>query len=120
MPVNEKYRNAFRLCAVITTISAFVSASFSVAALFGSDAHNTYTLYAASRSVALPLVVIAVLWLRSRAGLATMAFTMALVQTFDVIVGILARDAGKTYGPLVLALAGFASVASMLRHAENK
>ena len=48
---------AFWICAAVTAISAVVSASFSVAALLAPDQPDVNAMYAASRSISLPLVV---------------------------------------------------------------
>jgi hypothetical protein len=119
MPSNEKTPRAFWICATITAISATVSASFSVAGLLGAGVHDRFALYAASRSIAILLVVLIFLGFRSRAGIAAMALTMSLVQLFDAVIGVLSHDASKTYGPLFLALIGFVSVAFLLRGSER-
>lgn len=119
MAVSERRTRAFWVCAVVTAVSAMVSAAFSVAGLFGSSPHDPYALYAASRSIALPLVVLACLWFRSRSGMVAMAFTMGLVQLFDAVIGLLSHEASKTYGPLVLAIAAFVSAAYLLRSTSN-
>jgi hypothetical protein len=119
MPSNERTPRAFWICAAITAISAIVSASFSVAGLIGAGIHNSFALYAASRSIAIPLAVLIFLVLRSRGGIAAMALTMSLVQLFDAVIGVLSHDASKTYGPLFLALIGFASVAFLLRSSDR-
>jgi hypothetical protein len=112
---NDKTPRAFWICATVTAISAIVSASFSVAGLLGAGIHDTFALYAASRSIAIPLVVLIFMGFRSRGGMVAMALTMSLVQLFDAVIGVLSHDAGKTYGPLFLALIGFVSVAFLLR-----
>jgi len=119
MPSNEKTPRAFWICATITAISATVSASFSVAGLLGAGIHDQFAQYAASRSIAILLVVLIFLGFRSRIGIAAMALTMSLVQLFDAVIGVLAHDASKTYGPLFLALIGFVSVAFLLRSSEH-
>ena len=116
---NEKTTRAFWICATITTISATVSASFSVAGLLGAGIHDPFAPYAASRSIAIPLVVLIFLGLRSRGGIAAMALTMSLIQSFDAVIGIILHDASKTYGPLFLALIGFVSVAFLLRSSKR-
>jgi hypothetical protein len=116
---SEKRSSAFWICAIITLVSAVVSASFSVAGLLGDGRSDVYAMYAASRSVALPLAVLVCIWFRSRAGIAAMALTMGLVQLFDGVIGVLAHDASKTYGPLVLAVATFVSLAYLLRTADG-
>jgi hypothetical protein len=116
---NEKTPRAFWICAAITAISAFVSASFSVAGVLGAGIQDTFALYAASRSISIPLVVLIFLRFRSRGGIAAMALTMSLVQLFDAAIGVLSHDASKTYGPLFLAIIGFVSIALLLRSSER-
>jgi hypothetical protein len=105
----------FWICAIMAASSAVVSASFSLAALIGEGGHDVYAMYAASRSVSLPLVVFTCMLLRSRHGIAAMALTMTLVQGFDAGIGFLTQEPGKTYGPLILAVITFASLAALLR-----
>jgi hypothetical protein len=119
MGANEKTPRAFWICAAITAISAIASASFSVAGLLGPGIHDTFAMYAASRSISIPLVVLIFLGFRSRAGIAAMALTMSLVQSFDAVIGALSHDASKTYGPLFLAIIGFISFAFLLRSSER-
>jgi hypothetical protein len=40
---------------------------------------------------------------------------MSLVQGFDGIIGVLAHDPAKTYGPFVFALANFVGLVWLLR-----
>lgn len=105
----------FWICAAITTISALVSAGFSVATLVGSSAGDTVARYAASRSIALLIAALFCVALRSRKGIAALALVMSLVQGFDGIVGALADDPAKTYGPFVFAAANFAALVWLLR-----
>jgi hypothetical protein len=49
---------SFWVCATVTALSAVVSASFSVVALIGVDGQDQYTMYAASRSIALALAIL--------------------------------------------------------------
>jgi len=116
---NVKTPRAFWICATVTAISAIVSASFSVAWLLGAGIHDRFALYAASRSIAIPLVVLIFMGFRSRGGMFAMALTMSLVQLFDAVIGASSHDASKTYGPLFLALIGFVSLAFLLRSSER-
>jgi len=68
---------------------------------------HEYALYAASRSVALPLAIFYAMTLRSRGGMATLAAAMTLVQLFDAIVGWSLNDSGRTYGPMAFAAINF-------------
>ncbi|WP_407543729.1 hypothetical protein Q0M94_28085 (plasmid) [Deinococcus radiomollis] len=105
----------FWLCAGITLISSLVSATYSIAALAGQSKIDTYALYAASRSITLLLVVLGCVLLRSRSGVIALAFVMALVQSFDAVIGALSHDTLRTYGPLFTALFSFAALGLLLR-----
>ena len=105
----------FWRCAVVTAISALVSAGFSLAAVFARTPYDTTALYAASRSVALPIAVAVAIFRRSPIGIASLALVMCLVQFFDGFIGIYAHDASKTYGPFVLALLTFITLAHLLQ-----
>ncbi|WP_213806526.1 hypothetical protein [Granulicella sp. dw_53] len=93
---------AYWICAGFTLFSAIVSAGFSLLSLRMAGGHE-YALYAASRSVALPLATIYAIARRSRAGMATLAVAMTLVQLFDGIIGLRLHDPGRAYGPFVFA-----------------
>jgi hypothetical protein len=93
-------------CAGFTLFSAIVSAGFSLLSLRMAGGHE-YALYAASRSIALPLATIYAMALRSRAGVAALAVAMTLVQLFDGIVGLRLNDPGRAYGPIVFAVINF-------------
>jgi hypothetical protein len=92
-----------------------VSAGFSVAGLLGPSASDAFARYAASRSIALLIAALSCMVLRSRKGIAALALLMSLVQVFDGIIGALAQDPTKTYGPFAFALANVAALAWMLR-----
>jgi hypothetical protein len=111
---------AFWICAVITALSAIVSASFSVAALIGAGSQDQYAMYAASRSIALLLASFACIGTRTRRGLMALALSMGLVQAFDAVIGLIAHDPAKTYGPLVLSVAGLASLFALYRDGRTR
>jgi hypothetical protein len=97
---------AYWTCAGFTLFSAIVSAGFSLLSLRMAGGHE-YALYAASRSVALPLATIYAMALRSRASVAALAVAMTLVQLFDGIIGLRLNDPGRAYGPIVYAAINF-------------
>jgi uncharacterized membrane protein (UPF0136 family) len=105
---------AFWICAIITLVSAVVSASFSVAALIVAR-QDQYAMYAASRSIALLLASLACIGARSRHGVMALALTMVLVQGLDAWIGLVGHDPGKTYGPLALSVVGLASLIALYR-----
>ncbi|SRR5258708_2117504 len=86
MSVSRRVGRAYWVCAGFTLFSAVVSAGFSLLSLRMAGGHE-YALYAASRSVALPLAAACAMALRSRGGVAALATAMTLVQLFDGIVG---------------------------------
>ena len=110
---------AFWVCAIITTISALVSAGFAVGGLFGPSGGDIFERYAASRSIALLIAVLCCIGFRSREAISALALVMGLVQGFDGIIGFLAHDPAKTYGPFVFALVNFAALAWLLRSHEE-
>jgi hypothetical protein len=110
---------AFWTCTIITTISALVSAGFSVVGLFGLSGGDIFERYAASRSIALLIAVLCCIGFRSREAIAALALVMSLVQGFDGLIGVLAHDSATTYGPFVLALVNLAALVWLLRSHER-
>ena len=106
MKAGDAGKRSYWTCAAFTLFSAIVSAGFSLLSLrmAGGD---EYALYAASRSVALPLAVVYAMALRSYGGTAALAVAMTLVQLFDGIIGFRLNDPGRAYGPLVFAAINF-------------
>lgn len=94
----------FGLCAVVTLISAFTSAGFSIAALFSSGAEQINAMYGASRSISLALAVVLVVSLRNYSGLMTLSLIMTLIQAGDALIGGLTHDVVKTLGPAFLSI----------------
>jgi len=109
---------AYWTCAGFTLFSAIVSASFSLLSLRMTGGHE-YALYAASRSVALPLAVLYAMTLRARGAMATLAVAMTLVQLFDGIVGLRLHDPGRAYGPMAFAAINFGLLLWMNRHSAT-
>jgi hypothetical protein len=99
----------------MTLLSAGVSAVFPLDGLFGSGSSDSFARYAASRSVALLLTVLIAIGIRSRMAIAFLGIAMAIVQTFDGIIGALAHDPSKTYGPFAFAVLNALAVGVLLR-----
>jgi hypothetical protein len=110
----------FWTCAIVTTVSALVSAGFSIVGLFGPSSSGSFERYAASRSIALLIAVLCCIGFRSRHAVAAMALVMSLVQGFDGLIGILAHDPAKTYGPFAFAIMNFAVLVWLLRSPEDR
>jgi hypothetical protein len=100
---NGDIQRAFWACAGFTLLSGLVSAAFSLRSLGMSGGHED-ALYAASRSIALPLATIVAMVTRSRGGVAAMAATMTFVQFFDAWIGFEMRNPGRAFGPLSFAV----------------
>jgi hypothetical protein len=112
MSVPQGVGRAYWACAAFTLFSAVVSAGFSLLALRTAGGHE-YALYAASRSVALPLAAVYTMALRSRGGVAALAVAMILVQLFDAIIGFRLNDPGRAYGPMVVSAINLAVLSWM-------
>jgi hypothetical protein len=95
---------SFWLCAVMTLLSASVSAGFSLVGLFGPGSGDSFARYAASRSVALLLTIVIAICVRSGMAVAVLGIAMTVVQAFDGVIGALAHDPSKTYGPFAFAV----------------
>ena len=105
----------FWSCALVTLLSAGVSAGFSVAGLLGPGKDDSFAQYAASRSVALLLAVLIAIGIRSRMAIAFLGIAMTVMQAFDGVIGALAHDPSKTYGPFAFAILNALAVAWLLR-----
>jgi len=118
MKSDDGHGRAYWTCAGFTLFSAIVSAGFSLLSLRMTGGHE-YALYAASRSVALPLTVIYAMALQTRGGMAALAVAMTLVQLFDGVVGFQLHDPGRAYGPIAFAAINFGLFLWMKRSAAT-
>jgi hypothetical protein len=82
-------KKRFWCCALMTLLSAGVSAGFSLAGLLGSGSDDSSARYAASRSVALLLTILIAIRVRSRMAIAFLGIAMTVVQAFDGVIGAL-------------------------------
>ena len=110
----------FWTCALMTLLSAGVSAGFSLAGLIGPGRDDSLAQYAASRSVALLLTVLIAIGIRSRMAIAFLGIAMTLVQAFDGVIGALAHNPSKTYGPFAFAVLNGLTVGWLLREQTNE
>jgi hypothetical protein len=99
----------------MTLLSAGVSAGFSLNGLFGSGHSDAFARYTASRSVALLLTVLIAICVRSYSGIMFLGITATVMQAFDGVIGTLAHDPSKTYGPFAFAILNALAVAWVLR-----
>src|SRR5258707_12599279 len=105
----------FWSCALVTLLSAGVSAGFSLAGLLGPGRDDSFARYAASRSVALLVTVLIAIGIRSRMAIAFLGIAMTIVQVVDAVIGALAHDPSKTYGPFAFAFINAATLSWLLR-----
>ena len=110
----NKSGRSFWFCAGFTLLSAIVSVTFSLLSLRMGSGHE-YALYAASRSVALPLAVLYAMTRRSRGGIAALAVAMTLVQLLDGFIGLHLHEPSRAYGPIAFALINFGLLLWMSR-----
>ena len=103
----------------MTLLSASVSTGFSLQGLLGSGSSDIFARYAASRSVALLLSVLIAIAVRSRTAIVFLGTTMTAVQALDGIIGALAHDPLKTYGPFAFAVLNALAVGWLLRKQES-
>jgi hypothetical protein len=109
----------FWVCALLTLLSAGVSAGFSLEGLLGSGRGDSFAGYAASRSVAFLVTVLVAIRVRSRIAIAFLGIAMTVVQAFDGVIGVLAHDPAKTYGPFAFAVLNALAVGWLLRGQES-
>ena len=103
----------------MTLLSAGVSAGFSLEGLLGPGSGDSFARYAASRSVALLLTVLIAVCVRSHMAISFLGIAMTVVQAFDGVIGALAHDPAKTYGPFAFAILNALAVGWLLRGQEN-
>jgi hypothetical protein len=103
----------------VTLLSAGVSAGFSLSGLLGPGSSDSFARYAVARSLALLLTVLIATGVRSRTAIAFLGIAMSIVQVFDGVIGALAHDPSKTYGPFAFAVLNAFAVAWLLRGAKS-
>jgi hypothetical protein len=113
-------KSLFYVCASITCLNALTSAAFSVAMLIGEPLMKTAAMYGVARSVPLALAALVATATRSYGGIVVLGLLLASVQACDAIVGWMSHDAGKTIGPLVLAVLTLVSVIVVLRNERSE
>ena len=106
----------------VTAVSAAVSLGFAAEAFVDRGPGEETASYAAVRSLALFLAVLAVGLvpdLRSRASLLVIAGAMVVVQCLDGFVGLSLHDALRTVGPFATAVANAVLVMPVLRSSTD-
>src|SRR5260370_2942535 len=95
---------SFWSCAVMTLLSAGVSAGFSLVGLFDRGTGDNFARYAASRSVALLLAVGIPICVRSTIALAGLGNGMTGVEGVDWVLRGPPHHPSPTYQPFALCL----------------
>lgn len=114
------------LAKAITALDVLVASGFALAGLFApqailpagfapTPAAGIFAMYAAARTLPLAVFVLVAIFKNWRATLITLGTLAGIIQFLDFFVGLAQHDAGKTIGPLVLALLQAAAV-YVLRH----
>jgi fucose 4-O-acetylase-like acetyltransferase len=102
---------AYGMCVAVTTLSALISAYYSVAAVRAASASSKeIALYTCAGSTSLLIVAVIAFVYQSMEYLSAVALAMILVQLFDMCIGIRSRDRMKTFGPAVVAALNVAAL----------
>lgn len=106
---------AYWICAVVTVISALVSAGYAVAGLSSAPVDGRVaSMYALARSAALVVVAVAGLFVASTGFVVAAAVAMIVVQGLDAVIGVRISNRIKTIGPALTALANLAALLWLL------
>ena len=77
-------------------------------------------MYAAARTLPLAIFVLIAIFKNWRQTLIVLGILAGTIQFLDFFVGLAQHDAGKTIGPLVLAILQFAAVYVLCRDPEQQ
>ncbi len=124
-------RMSSNVAKAITALNVLVASGFALAGLFhpqailpaadaATPASGIFAMYAAARTLPLAVFVLIAIfkdWLQTLIVLGILAGT---IQFLDFFVGLAQHDAGKTIGPLVLAILQFAAVYALRRDPDNQ
>jgi hypothetical protein len=106
------------LVSLVTAINVLVAAGFSIAGLISphavlptgdvpTEASSLFALYAAARTVPLALITLAAIYRRATQALLILGTLAGIIQLLDAGIGLLQHDAGKSAGPLLIAIVQF-------------
>lgn len=112
---------ALRLASLVTSVNVLVASGFAVAGLIwpaavlpaGSTptaASFIFALYAAARTIPLALITLAAIYRRAASALLVLGSVAGAAQFLDAGIGVFQHDAGKSIGPLVIALLQLAAL----------
>jgi hypothetical protein len=115
----------------ITALNVLVASGFALAGLFHpqavlpagdapTPASGIFAMYAAARTLPLAVFVLIAIFKDWRQTLIVLGVLAGTIQFLDFFVGLAQHDAGKTIGPLVLAILQFAAVYALRRDPNHQ
>jgi hypothetical protein len=115
----------------ITALDVLVASGFALVGLFHPQAvlpagdiptpgSGIFAMYAAARTLPLAIFVLIAIFRNWRHTLVVLGILAGIIQFLDFFVGLAQHDAGKTIGPLVLAVLQFAAIQTLRRGANNQ
>jgi hypothetical protein len=120
---------ASRIAWAVTVINVAVACGFSVAGVLSpatilpvgtaaDAAGEIFAMYAAARAVPLTLVTLIACAIR-RSWLMPLGIVAGTAQVFDAGIGLYQQDAGKTFGPLAIAVIQTLALFNLTRSANK-
>src|ERR1700734_504006 len=124
-------RMSLNVARAITALNVLVASGFALAGLFHPQAvlpagdaptpgSDIFAMYAAARTLPLAIFVLIAIFKNWRRTLLVLAILAGTIQFLDFFVGLAQHDAGKTIGPLVLAILQFAAVYALRRDPNHQ
>jgi hypothetical protein len=119
-------RMSLNVAKAITALNVLVASGFALAGLFHpqailppgttpTPASGIFAMYTAARTLPLAVFVLIAIFKDWRATLVVLGTLAGIIQFLDFFVGLAQHDAGKSIGPLVLALLQGAAVYALSR-----
>jgi hypothetical protein len=124
-------RMSSNVAKAITALNVLVASGFALAGLFHAQAvlpaadaptpgSAIFAMYAAARTLPLAIFVLIAIFKDRRQTLIVLGILAGTIQFLDFFVGLAQHDAGKTIGPLVLAILQGAAIYALRRDPGNK
>ncbi len=124
-------RMSLNAAKAITALDVLVASGFALAGLFHPQAvlpvgdaatpgSAIFAMYAAARTLPLAIFVLITIFKNWRQTLIVLGILAGTIQFLDFFVGVAQHDAGKSLGPLVLAILQFAAVYALRRDSDHQ
>jgi hypothetical protein len=124
-------RMSSNVAKAITALNVLVASGFALAGLFhpqavlpagdaATPASGIFAMYAAARTLPLAVFVLIAIFKDWRQTLIVLGTLAGTIQFLDFFVGLAQHDAGKTIGPLVLAILQGAAIYALRRDPDNQ